>query len=146
MSHSFTHLVYHIVYATKERRPCIDEAIQPDLYAFLGDLVRHEGGVPFAINGMAEHVHLLTRIPASRAVSDVVRAVKANSSAWLSKSVAGFAWQQGYGAFTVSKSNEGAVSRYSESQKRRHATRTYLDEFRALLKAHDFDPAEADAS
>ena len=145
MSHSFTHLVYHIVYATKERRPSIDEAIQPALYAFLGDLLREQGGVPFAVNGMPEHVHLLARLPASRSVSDVVRAVKAGSSFWLAKSVPGFTWQAGYGAFTVSKSAEEAVRGYVENQKRHHANRTYLDEFRALLKAHGFDPAEAEA-
>src|SRR4051812_29260719 len=50
MSHSFSHFVYHIVYATKERRPCIDEAVQPELYSFLAELVRAEGGVSFAVN------------------------------------------------------------------------------------------------
>ena len=145
MPHSFTHLVYHIVYATKDRRPCIDEAIQTDLYTVLGTLVRDEGGVPFAVNGMPEHVHILARLPPSRAVSDVVRAVKANSSFRLAKSVLGFAWQNGYGAFTVSKSAEESVRQYIENQKRHHADRSYLDEFRALLKAHAFDPAQAEA-
>ncbi len=145
MSHSFTHLVYHIVYATKDRRPCIDEAIQPELYAVLENLVRDQGGVPFAVNGMPEHVHVLARLPASRALSDVVRAIKARSSSWLSVSVSDFVWQTGYGAFTVSKSCEETVRTYIENQKKHHADRTYLDEFRTLLKAHDFDPAEAEA-
>ena len=146
MSHSFTHLVYHIVYATKDRRPCIDEAIQPELYAVLGNLVRDQGGVPFAVNGMPEHVHVLARLPASRALSDVVRAIKARSSSWLSISVSDFVWQTGYGAFTVSKSCEETVRHYIENQKQHHADRTYLDEFRVLLKAHGYDPAEVEAS
>ena len=145
MSHSFTHLVYHIVYATKDRRACIDEAIQPELYAVIGNVVRSLDGVPFAVNGMSEHVHLLARLPASRALSEVVRAIKTSSSSWLGNAVPGFAWQQGYGAFTVSKSNEKTVCHYIENQKQHHANRTYIDEFRALLKAHDFDPADAEA-
>jgi REP element-mobilizing transposase RayT len=145
MSHSFTHLVYHIVYATKHRSPCIEEAIQPDLYALLGNVVHSLGGVSFAVNGMSDHVHLLARLPASRALSDVVRAMKTSSSTRLGNAVPGFAWQTGYGAFTVSKSNEETVRRYVEHQKRHHAERNYLDEFRALLKAHDFDPADAEA-
>ena len=146
MSHSFTHLVYHIVYATKHRRPCIEEAIQPDLYALLGNVVRSQGGVSFAVNGMTDHVHLLARLPPSRPLSDVVRAMKTSSSTWLGTAVPEFAWQTGYSAFTVSKSNEETVRRYIENQKRHHANRTYLDEFRALLKAHGFDPAEAEAN
>ena len=145
MSHSFTHLVYHIVYATKERRPCIAEAIQPDLYALIGHVVRSLDGVPFAINGMPEHVHLLARLPASRTLSEVVRAIKTSSSTWLGNAVPGFAWQKGYGAFTVSKSAEKSVRTYIENQKQHHASRTYIDEFRALLKAHDFDPTEAES-
>ena len=85
MSHSFTHLVYHVVYATKDRRPCIEELIQPELYAIIGNLVRELGGVPFAIDGMSEHVHLLARLLASRTLSEVVRALKASSSFWLAK-------------------------------------------------------------
>ena len=145
MSHSFTHLVYHIVFATKDRRPCIDEAIQPDLYALIGNVVRGLDGVPFAVNGMPEHIHVLARLPASRSLSEVVRAVKTSSSSRLGNATPGFAWQKGYGAFTVSKSAEAAVRSYIENQKRHHAERSYIEEFRALLKAHDFDPAEAEA-
>ena len=136
---------YHIDYATKNRRPWIASSIQPELYAVLGNLLRDQGGVPFAINGMPDHVHLLASLPASRGLSDVLRTIKARSSSWLSISVSDFVWQTGYGAFTVSKSCEETVREYIENQKRHHATRSYIDEFRTLLKAHDFDPAEAEA-
>jgi REP element-mobilizing transposase RayT len=144
MSHSFTHLVYHIVFATKFRRPCIEEALEGDLYALLGHLVGEQKGVALAVNGMPEHIHILASLLPSRAVSDILRAIKADSSFWLAKSVPGFAWQTGYAAFTVSRSNEDSVRCYIEGQKKHHANRTYLDEFRTLLLLHGLPPPPED--
>jgi REP element-mobilizing transposase RayT len=144
MSHSFTHLVYHIAFATKFRRPCIEEALEGDLHALLRGLVGEQKGVALAVNGMPEHIHILASLSPSRAVSDVVGAVKAESSFWLAKSVPGFAWQTGYGAFTVSRSNEDTVRCYIQDQKKHHANRTYLDEFRALLRKHGLPPPSED--
>ena len=74
MSHSYTKLLYHIVFGTKKRQPWLVEEIQPDLYGILGGLVREEGGTALTINGMLEHVHILARLRQDRAISDVIRA------------------------------------------------------------------------
>jgi putative transposase len=142
MSHSFTHLLYHLVFATKHRRPCLGEEIRPRLFAFLAQRLREEGGIPLAVNGMPEHVHLLARLRPTKAVADVLRGLKADSSRWLRKSFAEFdcfAWQTGYGAFTVSVSQCDRVREYIEKQQEHHRDRIYIDEFRSLLRGHGFD-------
>lgn len=147
MSHSFTHLLYHVVFATKHRVACLDDELSEKLYPVLANLIRDEGGVPVAVNGMPDHVHLLARLRQSRAVSDVVRAVKAGSSRWVHQTypaLADMAWQTGYGAFTVSASQRAVVGRYVERQKENHARRTYLAEIRELLAAHELAYTEED--
>jgi REP element-mobilizing transposase RayT len=142
MSHSFTYLLYHLVFATKHRRVCLDDEIQPRLYAYLAELIRQQEGIPLAINGMPEHVHVLARLNQNTALAQVLRGLKADSSRWLHQNfpeLIGFAWQTGYAAFTVSRSQEGRVRSYVENQKEHHSNRTYLDEYRALLEAHGFE-------
>jgi len=81
--------------------------LRPRLYEYLAGAVRSEGGFAIRINGIADHIHLLTRLRQDRALSDVLRDLKANSSGWIHDnfpSHAAFAWQVGYGAFTVSQS------------------------------------------
>jgi REP element-mobilizing transposase RayT len=145
MSHSFTNLLYHIVFSTKERNCWLSAEVRPRLFAYLGGLIREQGGIALAINGMPEHVHLLAKLRQDEAVSNVVRAVKANSSGWIHRTFAGlsqFAWQTGYGAFTVSQSQVERVRVYIARQEEHHRNRPYQDEFRSLLRAHDIDFTE----
>ena len=147
MSHSYTKLLYHIVFGTKKRQPWLVEEIQPDLYGILGGLVREEGGTALAINGMLEHVHILARLRQDRAISDVIRAVKANSSNWLQKQLKNLpdrVWQTGYSAFTVSASQGGVVREYIVMQKEHHRNRIFEVELPELLRRHDieFDESE----
>src|SRR5205085_494493 len=119
MSHSYTNLLYHIVFSTKDRRPLLDAAIRPRLYEYLAGGIRGEGGTALIINGTSDHVHILPRCRQDKALADVVRAVKANSSGWLHEtfpSLRRFAWQQGYGAFTVSQSQVERVKKYIANQ------------------------------
>jgi putative transposase len=140
MSH--TSLWYHIVFSTRNREPCLDPGMRPRLFEYLGGAVRGEGGTALAINGVADHVHLLVRLRSDTAVSAVVGAIKANSSGWIHRTLpgyAGFAWQTGYGAFTVSASQVGKVREYIENQEEHHRVRTYQEEFLAFLKAHGIE-------
>ena len=112
---SFTQLTYHVVFATKYRRPTINDVIQEQLYEYIGGTLRAKKGQLIEIGGTADHVHLLARLSASLAVADVVRDVKANSSRWMNEQpevVSSFVWQKGYGAFTVSYSRIGSVRVY----------------------------------
>src|SRR6266542_3910460 len=120
MSDSYTNLLYHIIFSTKDRRPLITEDRQPRLYDYIGGTIRSLGGISLELNGTEDHVHLLTKLRPDRALSDVLRDLKANASGWMHDvfpAVTDFSWQRGYGAFTVSHSNVEEVRRYVLRQK-----------------------------
>mgnify|MGYP003288763169 CR=1 FL=1 len=83
MSQSFTNLLYHIIFSTKERRPIITTDHQPRLYEYIGGVVRGTGGISLGINGMEDHVHLLAKLRPDRALSDVLRELKSNATGWM---------------------------------------------------------------
>jgi REP element-mobilizing transposase RayT len=136
---SFTRLTYHIVFATKYRTPSINATIQERLYEYVGGILRAKKGHVVQIGGIADHIHLLTELSASFAVSDVIRDVKANSSKWVNEQPEinhFFEWQKGYGAFTVSYSLRESVQEYIQKQEERHRRRTFQEEYIELLKRH----------
>jgi REP element-mobilizing transposase RayT len=144
MAHTFTNLLTHVVFSTSERRPFLSEAIRPDAHAYMGGILRQLNAVPIAIGGTSNHVHLMTRLPADLSLADCLRVVKTNSSRWIKERWPErrlFSWQGGYGAFTVSESNRGAVIRYIQDQEQHHRRISFQEEFLALLKKHgvDFD-------
>jgi REP element-mobilizing transposase RayT len=145
MAHSYTQLYYHIVYATKERNPWLVVAIRSRLHAYLGGAIRDEGGSALAVDGVEDHVHILARLRQDKAVSAVVGAIKAKSSGWIHREFPDltiFAWQEGYSAFTVSKSLTDRVGRYIDCQEEHHRKKSYPDELIALLDTHavEYDP------
>ena len=111
-----THLSlhYHVVFSTKDRQPSIAAEWRPRLHEYLGGLVRSAEGVPEAIGGTADHIHLLTGLRATHTLSAFVQDIKQSSSRWVHETIGvrDFLWQQGYGAFTVSVANVDAVKRY----------------------------------
>ena len=142
MGHSYTNLLYHIVFSTKERRSALDSEINARLYDYLGGAVRSEGGSSLAINGCADHIHMLARLRQEKAVADVLRAIKANSSGWIHRTFPGsrdFAWQAGYGAFSVSQSQAETVQRYIANQQSHHQRVSFKEEFVALLNEHGIE-------
>jgi putative transposase len=139
VAHTFTNLVVHIIYSTKDRHPHIDTDLRPRLFAYLGGVIRDIGGSPLIVNGTDDHTHQLISLPAARAVAEVVRLVKANSSKWVHETFPakrGFAWQSGYGAFSVSQSNVDAVRQYIAEQEEHHRTVTFQEEYLAFLRRH----------
>jgi REP element-mobilizing transposase RayT len=132
-----THLSlhYHIIFSTKKRAPVIAAAWRERLHAYLGGVVRNAGGIPDAIGGTADHVHLLIGLRATARLADVVRDVKAVSSRWMHEETGdrSFAWQEGYGAFTVSASQREPVRGYIARQEEHHRTRTFQEEYIELL-------------
>ena len=133
-----THLAlhYHVIFSTKDRVPLIGDAWRERFHAYLGGVVRNVGGVPEAIGGVADHVHLLIGLRATHTLADVVRDAKAVSSRWAHEEMrmASFAWQEGYGAFTVSPSQRKMVSEYIAEQEKHHQKRTFQEEYLELLK------------
>jgi REP element-mobilizing transposase RayT len=140
MPHTFTNLLTHIVFSTKERVPVINAELRPQLHAYMGGIVRELQGTALIINGMADHVHLLVGLPPALSLSDALRVLKANSSRWLHETRrAPFNWQAGYGAFSVSQSNVLAVTEYIAHQEEHHRKMTFQEEFIALLRKHNIE-------
>ena len=137
MSQSFTNLLYHLIFSTKDRRPIITLDYQPRLYDYIGGIIRELGGVSLGINGIEDHVHVVTKLRPDKALSDVLRVLKCNASGWMHDvfpSLAEFSWQRGYAAFTVSQSNVEEVSRYVAGQKEHHKKISFRDEFIGFLE------------
>jgi REP element-mobilizing transposase RayT len=134
---SYTNLLYHVVYATKERAPLITSDLKSRLHEYLGGIVKGLGCVPIEINGMAEHVHLLVRIRPTISVSEFLSKLKSSSSGWGKRQTKGrFAWQAKYGAFTVSESQLGRVRQYIKDQEKHHRKMSFEEEFEALLNGN----------
>ena len=144
MAHTFANLLTHLIFSTKDRLPSIRPEIRDDLWAYLGGIVRELGGTAVVIGGTADHVHLLVGLPGTVALADALRVVKTNSSRWVRRErhSRDFAWQVGYGAFSVSQSNAAAVSKYTQGQAEHHRRVSFQEEFISFLRKHqiDYDP------
>jgi putative transposase len=144
MADTLTNLLFHIVFSTKDREPLIRPAFRDELQKYIAGIVRNEGGVLLGVGGMPDHLHLVTKFKSDRSVAEMVRLIKANSSKWVNEEhgAAGrFAWQNGYGAFTVSQSQLDALLNYVANQESHHRVRSFQDEYREFLIKHgvEFD-------
>ncbi len=136
MASTHLSLHYHIIFSTKDRAPIIAPEWRDRLHACMGGVIRNVEGVPEAIGGVADHVHLLIGLRATARLSDVVRDLKAVSSRWVHDEVGdrGFSWQEGYGGFTVSASQLDVFRAYIAGQEAHHQRRTFQEEYLELLK------------
>lgn len=145
MPGTYSQVLLHVVFSTKQRAAFIKPELQQRLYEYIGGIVRAEKGTLYAIGGVPDHVHLLVRWRTDGTIADLLRTVKSRSSLWVHQSFPGFAafaWQEGYAAFSVSKSAEATVKAYIERQVDHHQKRGFEEELLALLRAHgvSFDP------
>jgi putative transposase len=103
MPDTYTKVRYHLVFSTKNRAPLITDEVREELYAYLGGILRGNGGILLVVGGMQDHVHLLEGWKASISLSKMMQLIKANSSKWMNErpdmTQGSFAWQAGYGAF-----------------------------------------------
>ena len=142
MPSTHTNLLYHVVFSTKCRIPLITNHLQDELYRYIGGIVHGEGGVLLEIGGATDHVHLLVKLKPAKSVSDVICKVKANSSKWANENkmkIRKFGWQEGYGAFSVSKSQVGAISNYIQHQEEHHRKQTFQQEYISFLRRHGLE-------
>ena len=142
MPQSYACLHYHFVFSTKGRAPLLVAELRPRLFEYVGGVLRAHGGCLLAAGGVEDHVHLLAGLSRETAVAEALRLVKANSSKWLHDTGQvdpSFAWQAGYGAFTVSHSQLDVVRRYLAGQEEHHRRQTFQDEFRELLRRHGIE-------
>lgn len=142
IANTYTSLHYHFTFSTKNRQPWIVSEIEERVWAYLGGILKKNNLKPIRIGGIDDHVHLLLGAPPTIAPAKIAQLIKGGSSAWIHEEfpdLAAFAWQDGYGAFTVSKSAVPDVSAYIENQREHHRVRTYQEEYRALLDRHGIE-------
>jgi REP element-mobilizing transposase RayT len=144
MAHTYTNLLTHALFSTKDRQPIIRPEMKSDLYAYMGGIITNLRGKPVLINGPKDHVHLLFVLPTTLSLADFMEKLKANSSKWANEvwPRRAFSWQTGYTGFSVSQSKLSEVKAYISRQEEHHRKLTYQEEVIALLKKHgvEFDP------
>ncbi len=142
MAHTYTNLLEHIVFSTKDRRPFLDAELKPRLFAYMGGIFRNEKCVAININGPTDHVHILALLSPTIAPASLIGKVKANSSGWIRKTLPKyreFGWQTGYSAFGVSYSLKNAVYDYIAIQEEHPRKISFSEELIALLKKHEIE-------
>jgi REP element-mobilizing transposase RayT len=137
MSHTSGNILLHFIFSTQGRRPLIKSDLRDDLFAYLGGIIREMRGSALIVNGTADHVHLLVRVRPAQSAAEVVRVVKANSSKWVHARCPDFAWQTGYGVFSVSESSVAMVKKYIAGQEEHHRKQSFQQEFFAFLKKNN---------
>lgn len=140
MANTYTSLHYHFVFSTKGREPWITPEIEQRIWSFMGGIARENKIHPIQIGGVDDHVQLLLNANATFAPSKIAQLIKGGSSAWIHTTFPGmksFKWQDGYGAFTVSKSSVPDVTQYIKNQREHHHTHSFQDEYLVFLDRHE---------
>jgi len=129
-------LHYHLVFSTKNREQLLAPTPRARVHEYLGGAIRGMGGVSHAVGGMGDHVHVFAGLRATHCLADVMRELKSESSSWIHKELRlhGFAWQEGYGAFTVGASSIEPVRTYVLGQEEHHRETTFQEEYVAMLR------------
>ena len=145
MANTYSALFYHLVFSTKKRTPLIRPEIEARVWAYIGGVAREQKMMAIQIGGIEDHVHALLMAPPTLALFEIAKYLKRDSSKWIHETfgdLQDFAWQDGYGAFTVSKSNVPAVARYIQNQRVHHQRVNFQVEYREFLKRHGVDHDE----
>ncbi len=133
MTQSLANVLVHVVFSTLHRRSILHEALRAEAFAYIGGTLKNDGSVPLCVGGYEDHAHLLCRLSRTRSLADTVGTVKAASSRWIKtrdSRLGDFAWQAGYGAFSVGRSEIETVAQYIRGQAEHHATLSFQDEMR----------------
>jgi putative transposase len=142
VAHTFINALFHCVFSTKERRRLITPDLQERLWPYMGGIAREQGFKALAIGGVEDHIHLLLSLPATISIAKAMQAIKGVSSKWVHDTFPKhdlFAWQEGYGAFSIGISQIDATTTYIRSQPEHHRQKTFQEEFRAFLKKHGIE-------
>jgi REP element-mobilizing transposase RayT len=137
MANTYTQILYHIVFSTKNRAAVLHADRREELFRYIWGIQQEHQCHLYRVNGMEDHLHILTSLHPSLSLADYMRELKSGTSRWISKEgiFPGFSgWQDGYGAFTVSMREKDAVIRYIKDQQVHHQQTDYLYEYRHLLE------------
>jgi len=140
MPQSLSDVTLHLIFSTKERYPFLDQEIRDSMHRYLATLCRDLGSTCHKVGGVSDHAHLVTSLPRTLSQSQLLEDIKKKSSKWIkevdNEKYGKFAWQSGYGAFSVSRSNLEEVIRYVAKQEEHHMQLSFQDEYRAFLTKH----------
>jgi len=142
MANTFTQIHIHVVFAVQNRISCIQKSWQDRLYKYIIAIIQKHKHKVLAIGGMPDHIHILFGFRPTQALSNLIQEVKRDSSEWVNQQgfIAGrFSWQEGYGAFSYSKSHVSKVAKYIETQEEHHQKKRFVDEFKKILKDLDLE-------
>ncbi len=142
MSQSLSKLYVHIVFHTKYNNKVITDEIKPELYAYMGSIIKDNESIPIIINGVEDHVHILCIMSKNIALAKLIENVKKTSSRWIKtkgSKFSNFSWQRGYGGFSVSPHMHDTVKKYIEKQVAHHKKVDPKEEYIALLKEYGID-------
>jgi REP element-mobilizing transposase RayT len=142
MPQSLSSVLIHLIFSTKNREPFITPDIEPELHPYLARIFRAMKSPSLAIDGTADHVHILFCLGRVMKIADLVEEVKTGSSKWIKTRGPGFKnfhWQKGYGAFSIGQSNVTALKHYIHGQKQHHRRVTFQDEYRKFLKRYEIE-------
>jgi putative transposase len=142
MSHSYVSNLMHCTFSTKDRYPAIDSELESRLWPYVGGIARENRMKAIAIGGTADHLHALLSLPGMMSFSKAVQIIKGGSSKWIHDGFSNqekFAWQEGYGAFSVSASQVPKTIAYINNQKEHHRKKSSDEEFLELLNKHGIE-------
>ena len=140
MSQSYTSSYYHCVFSTKERRQFITKELQIRLFPYLGGIAKEHKLKMLAVGGMPDHVHLLLSLPKTIAISKALQLIKGGSSKWIHDTFSEhetFAWQKGYGAFSIGVNDIERTTAYIENQTEHHKERNFEEEYLIFLQRNE---------
>ncbi len=139
MPQSLANLYVHLIFSTKERFPFLSKEVRPDLHSYMATVLANLNSPAVLINSVSDHVHILFKMGRTVTLAQVVEDVKKSSSKWIKTqgpSFSKFAWQAGYGGFSVSESNAPRVANYIQNQEEHHRVKSFQEEYRDFLEKH----------
>ena len=139
---SYRQILYHLIFRTKDSRKTLVQEHSRELYAYLMGIIKNKSGFLYRINGMEDHLHILSDLHPKLALSDYMRDIKTSSSIWLKQSgkFPEFeGWAEGFAALTYSWKDKDMIVNYIKNQQEHHKKESFEDELRRLLKEHDID-------
>ncbi|MGE5357333.1 MAG: IS200/IS605 family transposase [Deltaproteobacteria bacterium] len=142
MANTYTQLHIHFVFAVKYRKQIIMNSWKDELYKYITGIIQNNKHKLIIINGMPDHIHILVGLRPDQSISDLMKDVKQFSSKWVNncKFFDGkFEWQEGYGAFSYSKSNLKNVIKYIENQEKHHNKKTFINEYKEMLEKNEVE-------
>jgi REP element-mobilizing transposase RayT len=142
MANTYASLHYHIIFSTKNRESWIKPNVESRIWSYIGGIARTHKMTALQIGGCDDHIHALVQAPPIYSPSKIAQHLKGESSKWIHEefpTMSRFGWQDGYGAFTVSKSQLPEAIRYIQRQREHHRKKTFQEEYKAFLKQYGIE-------